>query len=549
MNNTANLFTTILVVSSLTSCVSTTSKQTVSSDGKSINEESPMVGATKKRVRYRKNIDQLTPAELAAYEHAVAMMKKKSAANIFDRTGFLWQAWVHNCTNIPVTADREHPVSDIDAANSCRLSPVEFDEGLPRASMTSITLPGATHQENPGMCEHAKDTFLHWHRAEFYFYEKALQAADPQGLEGPSTKDVTVPYWNFTKNPSGKRFPKVFEDKNSPLWVDHRATGLPTSEPYTSAKNMADQIYNLDWPSFGGYSVGGAGNYGNFETQIHNPMHSTYVSGYMSDNRTAGLDPLFYAFHSFLDFAFEKWIENHDVSSITGNRTFMRGEQDDNLPKPIGFNEGTGSKRPDLYTKNMGRAELYFDTRKQGYAFEPGPGGEFLPKTEIEALVNKNFQAGQTFGENKTSLPTQLLAEGAYQPTATPNALFYGKLTIPLTPLNMGKAIIDIVRAADSPDYSFQADVYLYPAHVEPDITRKDFRDRYLMVSSAYWALSSHHNHGEPTQLKISQDVTRVINSLQSGGKNGQTWHIALAVSSKLDKSNYLFSQPTIHFN
>jgi tyrosinase len=28
------------------------------------------------------------------------MMKKKIERNVFDRTGFLWQAWVHNCTNI-----------------------------------------------------------------------------------------------------------------------------------------------------------------------------------------------------------------------------------------------------------------------------------------------------------------------------------------------------------------------------------------------------------------------------------------------------------------
>lgn len=51
-------------------------------------------------VRYRDNINSLLPEKLDAYEHAVAMMKKKIERNVFDRTGFLWQAWVHNCTNI-----------------------------------------------------------------------------------------------------------------------------------------------------------------------------------------------------------------------------------------------------------------------------------------------------------------------------------------------------------------------------------------------------------------------------------------------------------------
>jgi len=32
---------------------------------------------------------------------------------------------------------------------------------------------------HPGMCEHGKDLFLPWHRAEFYYFEKILQGADP----------------------------------------------------------------------------------------------------------------------------------------------------------------------------------------------------------------------------------------------------------------------------------------------------------------------------------------------------------------------------------
>ncbi|MFC4158694.1 hypothetical protein [Chitinimonas lacunae] len=40
----------------------------------------------------RRNIDDLSAQELAAYEHAVAMMRHKSQANPFDRQGFTWQA-------------------------------------------------------------------------------------------------------------------------------------------------------------------------------------------------------------------------------------------------------------------------------------------------------------------------------------------------------------------------------------------------------------------------------------------------------------------------
>ena len=58
----------------------------------------------------RKNIDLLSADELAAYEHAIQILKDRSAANPFDRTGYLWQAWVHNCPFIrqPVAGPLTH---------------------------------------------------------------------------------------------------------------------------------------------------------------------------------------------------------------------------------------------------------------------------------------------------------------------------------------------------------------------------------------------------------------------------------------------------------
>jgi hypothetical protein len=41
----------------------------------------------------RKNIDKLTKQELEAYEHAIQIMKDRSAKNPYDKSGFLWQAW------------------------------------------------------------------------------------------------------------------------------------------------------------------------------------------------------------------------------------------------------------------------------------------------------------------------------------------------------------------------------------------------------------------------------------------------------------------------
>jgi len=56
-----------------------------------------LAGGASAQVPQRKNIDLLTAPELAAYEHAIQILKDRSAANPYDRTGYLWQAWVHNC--------------------------------------------------------------------------------------------------------------------------------------------------------------------------------------------------------------------------------------------------------------------------------------------------------------------------------------------------------------------------------------------------------------------------------------------------------------------
>ncbi len=381
-----------------------------------------------------------------------------------------------------------------------------------------------------------------------------MQAADPEGKYGPSTSNVTVPYWNFTKRPSGARFPKAYEDPDSPLYTIYRSSdAIQTPYPFTSPYLLAYQIYFQDWNTFGGYPVGGAGNYGSFEAQIHNPMHSEYVNGHMASPSTAGLDPIFYAFHAYIDFIFEKWIEEHGVSTITSSRIFMRGEQDNELPKPVGFSEGTGTKRSveknGEYTKNMGRGEIYFDTRKQGYAYLPGPDGEFIPKATIQDIIDQHAKAGFTFGDNKTSLFSELISYGSYSANANPAASFHSDINLP-TSQRVEAAIVEIVRTSASHDYSFRADVYLHPQNVNANIANKQFRDRYLISSSAYWALADHHDHSMPgsgSSLRLNQTVTPMLNSLLRGGKGGETWQLTLAISSEDPDTNYQFKDPTMN--
>jgi len=467
----------------------------------------------------RKNIDELTPDELAAYEHAVKMMKEKSDQNPFDRTGYIWQAWTHNCPGTWVTNNRQPDPNNLNLNASCLFA-------RPR--------PGSEyHIERPGMCEHAKDIFLSWHRAEFYFFEKALQASDPDGLKGPSTKNVMVPFWNFTKRPSGDRYPKAFEDPNSPLFHANRDdTPVTSPRPYTSPYLLAYQLYFLDWQQFGGYEVGGAGNYGAFEAEIHNPMHSAYINGSMANPMTAANDPIFFSFHSFIDYIFETWIQEHGTSSITGGAEFMRSEQERSLPLPPGFDEGSASGTVTAgATQNMGRAEVYFDIENLGYGYQMSSGGDFIPKDSIERLLQQSLVAGSAFGNSPRSLFRSLMSYGGRKADSQPNNVFEGTLSIPNSIQSNERYLLGIIRNPVQDDFSFAADVYLHPVSVSANIADDDFRERYLAVSTAYWKLGGHHNSGGNTTA-LRTDLTQVLRSLIAAQNGGESWKISLAISS-----------------
>lgn len=502
-------------------------------------------------VRYRKNIDALTPDELAAFKHAVSEMKRKSQENVYDRRGFLWQAWVHNCPSVDVFNDRKAALpgeglkwllSD-PSRNSCDVA--YFLDKPPTEDNA--------HQEFPGECEHQKNTFLQWHRAQLYFYEQALQAADPRGERGPSTRNVALPYWNFTRKPSGVRYPKAFEDVDSPLYDSTRIRdGLDSSMATASPNLLAYQIYYMDWNEFGGDEYGSGGG-GNLETRIHNHMHAFYMGGNMGDNITAGLDPLFYAFHNFLDYSFEKWLDEHGDAGIrgSGRSSYLRSEQDASLARPDGWSAGDGDpQRSDSgsYTANMGPADIYFDTVRQGYGFQPSYGGEFVRKKEVQLLIDQHQQAGFVFGANQKSLFAALLSEEAADGTAArPDLVLSGTYAIPRAVVASDKrATLHLERGHAMEDYSFQADVYLHPANVAARVGDKQFRDRYLVTSTSHWALSGAHAH---QAYAIDVDITGIVDSLVPK-KRGQSWRITAAITTN-DKGRGLirqddFSSPAI---
>src|SRR5262249_30646604 len=150
----------------------------------------------------RKNIDCLTAQELSNLEHAFKVLQDRSAANPSDPKGYDYQVRIH------------------------RLS-----------------------------CAHNTELIWPWHRAFLYYFEDLLRAADPDHPETP-TRDVTLPYWDWTKPPSGSvGYPSAYENPTSPLFHNGRNT-WGTSAPPPLFTNADIGLDVPDWYLFGGSTTG-----------------------------------------------------------------------------------------------------------------------------------------------------------------------------------------------------------------------------------------------------------------------------------------------------
>ncbi len=187
------------------------------------------------------------------------------------------------------------------------------------------------HNGSAGPCEHGNDLFLPWHRAHLYFFEQDLRAIDP-----PRTANVRLPYWNWTKAPSGDRYPEAYEDASSSLFhAIRRNSGseLPTED---EIKEILD---NGDWEEFGGGTPG----FGELEAQPHNHMHGDFISGSMGNPSSAAEDPIYWAFHCYLDLLWDRWQKKHgkSPSSLTavlrGMPNGMKVEDVINVESQLGY--------------------------------------------------------------------------------------------------------------------------------------------------------------------------------------------------------------------
>jgi len=205
----------------------------------------------------RRDIEDLTPAELASYEHAVKCLHDSGEYGRLAR--------IHNVVS-------ENP---------------------------------------PSGGEHHSELFLPWHRSLLHQFEQALRIADPRR----PAPDLTIPYWDWSRFPrGGKRYPDPFLREDSPLFDELRKQEPPARGTTPDEITTLVTLYP-SWEDFAGPPKGSSGlPHGVIEAPRHDAMHADFVRGTMKFPSTAANDPLFWSFHSFLDKQFARWQRIHGTA-------------------------------------------------------------------------------------------------------------------------------------------------------------------------------------------------------------------------------------------
>jgi len=307
-----------------------------------------------------------------------------------------------------------------------------------------------------GGCIHGEENFLPWHRMLLAQFEKALQDSDP-----PETSDVMLPYWDFSKPPTGHRFPVGFENQSTLLWHANRFNLLQDTDPFwvqASRQLEADRSTIMD-PARLNSVLFNLPRYRRFGTNLgfsdalesvpHNWMHIPYSARSpdedMGDDITAAVDPIFWSFHCYLDLMWYRWQILHGAFEGSAPELLPSDltVEYDHFPIPIKVGD-------------------VLDPKKLGYTYQlenmPAPEQEF-------AGVSQKLRPLET-GSPRFSWPKQVAAADLRAPLQA--------MTI-LSGLKSGT------------EGSWIIEYFLHPAEIAVRFDDPDFRDKYLAGLYVEW--------------------------------------------------------------
>jgi tyrosinase len=396
------------------------------------------IGSASAQERIRKSIDALTADELENYIHAVKKIRDKSTTDPSVEFSYAHMAGLHNI-------------------------PALFD----------------------GACMHHTYHFLAWHRAHLINYEDALRASDP-----PRTSNVTIPYWDWSKAPTGKRYPVAFENDAAavathygrpidpallPLLANTRRNSA-ASAPLYPWKHIAG-IAKLNTEGFLGMASGPSG----FEAPPHDTLHG-FVGGDLCCPWTAADDVIFWSFHTFFDVVW--WWRQQTIT--------------DAIPCQDCVLDGMKAKTA-LRTDGPTLVKHVTNAKDQlGYTYQ------FTPDTSTPTpmAAGPTAQVAQTVQTISQELP--VLANLALRPPTLTRRFEVG-----LPSGATDKVAVALEQAAAPADVAYLGFVYLHPASQPFDAASVEFRDRYLVAQFGQWA--THHaraGHRDNRELRFPIDLS-----------------------------------------
>lgn len=393
----------------------------------------------------RKNIDALSPPELDNYKHAVGILKQRSSADPSRQDGYVYQAALHN-------KPRRHPDGSV------------------------------------GACEHGSEQFFPWHRPHLAGFQKLLRESDP-----PRTADITVPYWDWTKPPSGRMVAAAFEDQTSPLFNSGRRTaGDP---PMWDGNDILDMVREPSWELFAGRPKGPNASYGVFEDGPHNTMHPS-IGSTMANPSTAANDPIYWSFHAYVDLVWARWQRLHKQTFACGNCTVWL--------------------EPNKYM-----VDEKITTQDWGYEYDY----DFGPDGPPVVLV---AQAGSS-----TPLP---LSESGDRSAAAP---------LNVAPSDKRK-LLKIEKVVPLAEGSYRIHVYVHPADVKLTSLPAEQRRPYLVRTVTIWQSAGHHPEASDVLVDLTRalaksDAKQVVSVVTEGVPTGDTTTAEPFSEAPLPKVQSLF--------
>lgn len=367
-------------------------------------------------------------------------------------------------------------------------------------------------------CRHNLDLFWPWHRYHLSEFEQALRASDPANPE--RVANVTLPYWNWSQRPSGRFFPKSVEQREllpgeyypedcpdttkpclNPLWIDGRREATECQS--IKAECIQEAVRLETWREFGGGER--AGQTSDFELQAHNFMHSRYIGGAMADPLTASKDPIYWFFHSYIDFVWDQWQVAHqtdqcDIRNIPNATRVLR--IGDWPPASTQFQSVA-------CTKNLGYKYATFGPIPAAALPSCPPPRAGCAAQNPETLVSFNsFKVANEFNRAQIKL---------------------SGVSIPA-------------------DFSYDAAILIHPASSSYKPGNTAFLDKYIATYFVVWKHGhrgpKHAAHGKADQtstMEVELDVTDKIRKLLTANSSADfATTIVFSPSNKKERSNRL---------